>query len=245
MADACVLQPGEEDHGKLDDGERGQNNILVPEVERYLESVKVAIESQIERIDSIIGAEQVERIWVASKEAPVSERDISEEREKISRLDGRTVIILPYAEQIPAFVSQFRDTGQKISESIKEYPESLPEVKVYTPIIPTVDNLRRMIKGNNPISPWGKEIELHHDKQSPAGPLMMVERDYHRRKGAHGLLHRLGKGEGLSPQEYAAYRNQKKAIWKTIAKSYLGKEWAKVFENLVEGAEERGKVDLG
>jgi hypothetical protein len=105
-------------------------------------------------------------------------------------------------------------------------------IEVHTPILPTIENLERMLNGKNPLAPWGKEIEIggkkeeiefHHREQKPEGPLMVLWQGYHKLMPAE-------KGEKAMPEQARKLWDvQKEAICKTIAELYLG-NWTHAFE---------------
>ncbi len=137
------------------------------------------------------------------------------------------------------FATDFKDTGQELSRAIKDYPKDLPEVKVYTPVLPTKENLSRMLgltkehgKPLAPLSPWGIKINLHHYEQDPKGPLMMVEEKFHR-EVPHPK-------EGLSPEDRYRYDEiQRPKVWKMAARAYLGEDLLRDFESAIKEEKEK------
>jgi len=155
-------------------------------------------------------------------------------KELIANADPNTVII-SHGPRVPIFATDFRDSGQKLSKRIPDYPKDYPEVKVYTPVFPTKENLKKMLQGYNPISPWGEKVNLHHYQQEAKGPLMMMEASQH--QGFSGVIHE--KGKGLSREERIRYNEiERPNIWKMAAKTYLGENLTKIFEEIILEEEE-------
>lgn len=140
--------------------------------------------------------------------------DISKDVEKVKSADPYKTIAVTTERRIPLFATDFKDSGEELSKHTKNYPKDYPEVKVYTPVFPTIDNLKRMLKGDAPLSPWYQKVELHHYKQDPKGPLMMVETKFH-----DEVPH---PEEGLTQEERATYNVQRENIYKMTARAYLG-----------------------
>jgi len=113
--------------------------------------------------------------------------------------------------------------------TVTKYPESVPKVDdkgaLAQPLIPTVENLRRMLlKQRNPRDQFGKSINWHHDQQQDLR-LIPMQKDLHQGKGISKLLH---SREPLSPAARKAYRKQRKIICQRQAEEYLGEYWAKI-----------------
>lgn len=139
--------------------------------------------------------------------------------------DTKTVIIPLGNERNlpPFFIQEFRNSGQEFQLEIEGKVNPIL-IQVYTPILPTIENLSRMIKGNNPITPWGEEIEFHHVQQKAEGPLMVLWQGYHKRIPTE-------RGEKAMPEPDRKHWKevQRKAICEEIARLYLG-NWANAFE---------------
>jgi len=140
--------------------------------------------------------------------------DISKDIEKIKNGDPYKTIVVTTERKIPLFATDFKDSGEELSKHIKDYPKDYPEVRVYTPVLPTTDNLKRMLNGDAPLSPWHQKVELHHYEQDPKGPLMKVETELH-----HEVPH---PKEGLTQEERDTYNMQRENIYKMAARAYLG-----------------------
>jgi len=215
MSTACNLPYCDEDKEMLDAAARGENNTIAPEVMEWLEKAEEALKIAEERWERL---ESLEMNLQGVIEPSIACED---PKEVIANADPDTVII-SYGPKVPVFITDFEDTGQELSKHIKDYPEDFPEVKVYTPVLPTIKNLSRMLgleRGDcrilSPFSPWGDKIHLHHYQQDPKGPLMMIGERFHRE-----VPHT---NKGLSPEDRRRYAEiQRPKIWKMAAETYLG-----------------------
>ena len=92
--------------------------------------------------------------------------------------DDPDKIIISGGDFIPFFATDFEDSGQELKEHVKKYPQEFPETKVYTPVLPTVENLKRMLKDKNPHSTTGELINFHHYEQENK-LIMLIEQQQH------------------------------------------------------------------
>lgn len=192
--------------------------ILPPRTEELNRVVRLL--DRVDRVTSLTSPEvKMKRVLVLPHIEPTHriyfKTDISKDVEKVKNTDAEKTIIITTEKKNPVFATDHKESGEKLSEHIKNYPKDCPEVKVYTPVFPTVKNLERMLQGKAPFSPWGQKIELHHYQQDPKGPLMMTHTKFHDQ-----VPH---VRNGLTPEERAKYENiQKPNIYKAAAKAYLG-----------------------
>lgn len=215
MAIACDLPNCEEDNKMLDAAARGENNIISPEVKEAMERFEKETKPGLDRAEA--RWEVAESLGIEMENILEPATACGDTRELIANADPNTVII-SYEDKVPIFATDFKDTGQEVSKSIKDYPKDLPEVKVYTPVLPTKENLARMLNGENPKSPWGVKVNLHHYEQDPKGPLMMMEQTQHQQFS--GVIHE--KGKSLLPEERDRYKRVERSnIWKMAAEAYL------------------------
>lgn len=193
---------------------------LLPQRTEEFDKVERVIE-RVEKVTSLISPEVKEKDVLVLPYVPQTQKeyfksDIIKDIKRIGDADPYKTIVITTERNVPVFTTDFKHSGEKLSEHIKNYPRDYPEVKVYTPVFPTKDNLKRMlIMGNAPLSPWGQKVELHHYQQDPKGPLMMIHEKFH-----DEVPHLKN---GLRPEERAKYNNvQKPNIYKMAAKAYLG-----------------------
>jgi hypothetical protein len=204
------------------------------EIRETIEKDRSKIKEDLKRAD-----ERWKRIESLNNEySEIEIRDVLEldtacghAKELIKNADSNSIII-SRQEKIPIFATDLEDIGQELSKSMKEYPKKFPEVKIYSPILPTKENLSIMlIKRKNPKSPWGKTVNLHHYLQNPEGPLMMVEDSLHQKSS--GVIHK--KNKSLSKEERYRYDTiQRPNIWKSVAEAYLGKRLLKDFKDAIK-----------
>jgi len=188
------------------------------EIEKNIPKIREELERANKRWERI---ESLKNKYSEIKIGKVLEPELAcrNPKELIANASPDTVII-SHGPEIPIFATDFKDSGQELSHHIKDYPKDFPEVKVYTPVLPTKENLERMLRGENPISPWGIKVNLHHHEQDPKGPLMMMGQSQHQKFS--GVVHERGKF--LSLEERRRYnRVERPSIWKMTAEAYLGK----------------------
>jgi len=230
MGTECQLPRSEEDRRMIDEAMNRVQD-LSPETKEWFEKeIKPGLDRAEERwkVAESIGIEMENMLEPATA--------CGDPKELIANANPDTVII-SHEEKVPIFATELENTGQEVSKSIKDYPKDFPEVKVYTPVVPTVDNLRKMLGVNKskcplaPISPWGDPIELHHYEQDPKGPLMMVQERFH-----DEVPH---PKEGLTREERATYNRQRQNIYRMAAEAYLGEELTEDFKNAIKSKEEK------
>jgi hypothetical protein len=231
----CGNEPNDADDKAVEESINGENcepapelfELPAPESTPALPQPDVAAErwDRIESISNEYSGINVEKV-IEPEVALGNPRDL------IANADRDTVII-SHGPPVPLFATDFQNSGQELSKSIPDYPKDWPEVKVYTPVLPTKENLERMIQGYAPLSPWGEKINLHHYEQNPKGPLMMIEEKFH-----HEVPHYRG---GLAKDEREIYnRIQRPNIYKMAAETYLGK-LIEDFKDAIEREEEENE----
>ena len=155
--------------------------------------------------------------------------------ERILSADPQAVIV-PFGREReipPFFIQDFKGIQEFQLEIEGKVTPIL--IEVHTPILPTIENLERMLAGKNPLTPWEREIkpgekekkeeiEFHHRQQKAEGPLMVLWQGYHKEMPAE-------KGEkAMSKDDRSHYENiQRPNICKAIAELYLG-NWTQAFE---------------
>jgi len=205
----------------------------MPAIEAAIEEKQAVINERIDQVARYIDADmqpvRVEDIMLIhdSPSGICAEPDSAQKEafmNRVSSADPNTVIVpLGKEREIPVFfIQNFRGIQEFQLEIEGKIAPIL--IEVHTPILPTIENLQELLKGNNPVTPWGEPIEFHHKGQKPEGPLMVLWQGYHKLMPAE-------KGEKAMPKpaRYLYEKVQKEAICKAIAELYLG-NWTQAFK---------------
>lgn len=190
------------------------------------------IDAMVEKMKNIVDAKPIGKVIRVYEHTEVAEMDAEELAERIMKADPNDAILpLKNEELSPFFVPGFKDAGDKAHLS-----EKFPEVKVYSPIQPTIENLGNMLSKRNPYNPWDEKNTWHH-KDQKVQPVMIIKQKMHRKDS--GVLH--GK-EALDGRKQ--WEKDKPQIMKEITKEYLGKfaEHKSVINALIKKSDEAIKL---
>ena len=247
-------------HGGLDKSyltaekwEEVNKNIKEPQqekerIDRQVQKMKDA--HRLQKMKDIYGAKPINDVIIEYERGDVSEQEAERLAERIKNSDPNDALLISREEDpSPFFTPGFNDVGDKVefsqddeedSDKSKE-TEEWPEIKVYSPVQPTIENLGNLLAGKNPYNPWDDKVTWHHIEQERDN-IGVVTMKSHERQDS-GVMHKPDKK--LGEENRQEWRGIKPKIMREIAKNYLGKykEQQKVVTALIKKAREVNASD--
>lgn len=242
-------------HGGLDKSyltaekwEEVNKNIKEPQqekerIDRQVQKMKDA--HRLQKMKDIYGAKPINDVIMKYEGDGVSEEEAEELAERIKNSDPNdALLILREEDPSPFFTPGFNDVGDKVEFSQDDEEDSnknketeeWPEIKVYSPIQPTIENLGNLLEGKNPYNPWDDKVTWHHIEQEKDNIGVVTMKSHGGQD--YGVMHE--KGKKLGEENRKEWQKIKPKIIKQIARNYLGKygENQKVVSTLVKKAGE-------
>ena len=149
-----------------------------PAIERALAEKETLINERIDQIARYIDADmqpvRAENIMlIHDSPSGVCAEPNSAQKEafmtRISSADPQAVVVpLGKERELPPFFIQDFKGIQEFQLEIEGKVTPIL-IEVHTPIFPTIDNLKRMLAGKNPLAPWGREIKLGKKEKKEKG----------------------------------------------------------------------------
>ena len=236
----CGNEVTNEDFRKIEEARQGKHSgldesILTPEKweeinkkTREAQKEKERIDEQVRKMKDIHGAKPINDVIMKYEGDGVSEEEAEELAERIKNSDPNDALLILREEDLsPFFTPGFNDVGDKVefsqddeedSDKSKE-TEEWPEIKVYSPVQPTIENLGNLLAGRNPYNPWDDKVTWHHIEQERDN-IGVVTMKAHERQDS-GVMHKPDKK--LGEENRQEWRGIKPKIMREIAKNYLGK----------------------
>ncbi len=233
-------------HGGLDKSyltaekwEEVNKNIKEPQQE------KERIDRQMQKMKDIYGAKPINDVIIEYERGDVSEQEADRLAERIKNSNPNDALLISREEDpSPFFTPGFNDAGDKVeffqddeedSDKNKE-TEEWPEIKVYSPVQPTIENLGNLLAGRNPYNPWDDKVTWHHIEQEKDNIGVVTMKSHGRQD--YGVMHE--KGKKLGEENRQEWERMQPNIMKKLTKDFLGgySKHKKVIDALYEKVEE-------
>lgn len=251
----CGNEVTPEDIEAIQKAAQGKNSgfdesILTPEEKeefnRGLQQKSEELEEQVQKMREVGGENSVNNVIIEKYEGgEVDEEQAKELAEEIRESDPNDALLILRDEAPSSFFTPgFNDSGEKVEffqedekdPNVIKATEEWPEIKVYSPVQPTIENLGNLLAGRNPYNPWDDKVTWHHIEQQKDNIGVVTVKSHVKHDSS--VMHE--KGKRLGDENRREWRKIKPKIMKEIARNYLGKfaENDKIISTLLDKARE-------